>query len=124
MRATWLLLLLLAACRVEGKAPQAALPASAAPASSEAPLVFVERVTGGADPADTLPLVIALHGLGDTPERFIALYADLPLKARVIAPRAPTPHGPGASWFPIAGGSGAAAREAGIRASAERVAAL
>ncbi|MDB4990776.1 MAG: Phospholipase/carboxylesterase family protein [Myxococcaceae bacterium] len=70
-------------------------------AEAPRPLQFVERVTGGADPSAALPLVIALHGLGDTPEQFVALFAELNVPARIIAPRAPDPWQTGTSWFPI-----------------------
>ncbi len=65
------------------------------------PLEFVERVTAGASPGDTLPLVIAIHGLGDRPRHFIRLFDAYPAPARVVAPRAPISHGRGYSWFPV-----------------------
>lgn len=64
-------------------------------------LAHVERVTGGADAAARLPLVVAIHGLGDTPESFISLYDGFAGKARIVAPRAPDPYGPGGSWYPF-----------------------
>jgi phospholipase/carboxylesterase len=69
-------------------------------AAPEPPLQFVERVLGGAA-TDELPLLIALHGLGDSPESFIELFDDLGLPLRVVAPRAPDPYAVGTSWFPI-----------------------
>jgi phospholipase/carboxylesterase len=65
------------------------------------PLAFVEKLLGGAKAGDALPLVIAIHGLGDNPERFSELYAGLDVAARLVAPRAPDPWTPGTSWFPI-----------------------
>jgi phospholipase/carboxylesterase len=65
-----------------------------------APLAYVEQVLGGrAD--DELPMLIALHGLGDSPEAFLELFAGLDLRVRIIAPRAPDPYAVGTSWFPI-----------------------
>ncbi len=68
-------------------------------------LPYIERYTGGARPGETLPMLVAIHGMGDTPERcFDSMYARLPLRARVILPRAPTRHGDGWSWFPFEAG--------------------
>lgn len=87
----------------------APVPAPAPPATAPAPayralagVEYVEFVTGKADPEARLPLVIAIHGLGDRPERFSVLVDDLPIAARVILPRGidPLPEG-GYSWFPI-----------------------
>lgn len=96
-----------------------------APARSEPPpgldhLVFTTR---GA-PADArLPMVVALHGLGDRPERFAGLFDGFPLAARVIVPRAPTPYGGGSSWFRIERPPGAA-MVGDMRASTDAIAAL
>jgi phospholipase/carboxylesterase len=62
---------------------------------------YVELLTGGAKAEDELPLLIAIHGLGDRPEHFAALVRELPTPARVILPRALDPHDEGFSWFPI-----------------------
>lgn len=104
-----------------------ALLATAPPAAAEAPpLQFVEFTTAGAAADAPLPLVIAVHGLGDRPERFGALLKDLPVPARVIVPRAPTSHGRGFSWFPVrvpvAGPQ--PGLDEGLRASTQKLAAL
>ncbi len=93
---------------------------------SAAPLSWVERVVGGAKPDDALPLVIAVHGLGDRPERFVRLFDDYPAPLRVVAPAGPTPYHRGYSWFPvqIPVPDADLAMEAGIRASADKLAAL
>jgi phospholipase/carboxylesterase len=84
-----MLLLLFLAC--SGPTPQALAPA---------PLDYVVLETGGAARAATLPLLIAVHGLGDRPERFQGAIADLRVPARVVLPRAPTPTASGGgSWF-------------------------
>lgn len=62
-------------------------------------LQYEELLTAGAMADEPLPLVIAIHGLGDRPESFARLFRDLPVKARVIVPRAPIPWGAGGSWF-------------------------
>jgi len=76
--------------------------------------------------AADLPLVIAVHGLGDRPESFIRLFDELEIPARIIAPRAPIAWGSGFSWFPLPG-TGQASHEAfveGLRDSARSLAEL
>ena len=63
-------------------------------------LSSVERVFGG-EPGARLPLVIALHGLGDSPEGILELFSGFSGPARVVAPRAPDAHVVGTSWYPI-----------------------
>jgi phospholipase/carboxylesterase len=91
-------------------------------------LEYLELVTGGAAPTDALPVVVAIHGLGDNPESFRLLLDDLPARARVIVPRGPMPHGTdGFSWFDFHaddGGEGAKALSEGIRTATERLAQL
>jgi phospholipase/carboxylesterase len=62
---------------------------------------YLEFVTGDADPNAALPMIIAIHGLGDTPEGFAGLLSGFDRPARVILPRALDPYEPGWSWFPI-----------------------
>lgn len=64
-------------------------------------LAYVERITADGDGAAKLPLVLALHGLGDSPESFVELFEGFELPARIIAPRAPDPFRVGTSWYPI-----------------------
>jgi phospholipase/carboxylesterase len=80
-----------------------------APRSSErrdeaAGVRFVEVLTGGADAAETLPLVVVIHGMGGRPESILRRteLAALPVRARVVAPYGLTPlgNGEGFSWFP------------------------
>jgi phospholipase/carboxylesterase len=112
-----LLCLLAPACNLAG----------ADPTPSKPPLEFVERVTGGARPEDTLPLIIAVHGLGDRPEHFVRFLEGLPFPARVVAPQGPTARGRGFSWFPVAQLPPVPddpVREQGIRESAAKLADL
>ena len=74
-------------------------PAAAAPADRPQPLPFIEIVTGGARAGDELPLIIALHGRGDTAEGFAPLFRDLPVRARVAVLRPPHAWGGGQAWF-------------------------
>jgi phospholipase/carboxylesterase len=65
-----------------------------------APLLdTVEFVTGGATASDRLPTLVAIHGLGDTPEAFSTLFDGLPVRARIVVPRAPMPWGEGFAWM-------------------------
>ena len=100
-------------------------PAAVARAERPQPLPFVEIVTGGAHAGDELPLIIALHGRGDTAEAFAPLFRDLPVRARVAVLRPPHAWGRGQAWF--IGGWGHADKRAAIAAEllahADRVAA-
>lgn len=88
-----------------------------------APLEHRVYLTGGAQPSETLPMVIAIHGLGDSPARFEGLFRGYPGRLRVIVPRAPTPYGRGGTWFRIERPPGAA-MVADMRASTARLAEL
>nr|WP_263430195.1 alpha/beta hydrolase [Nannocystis pusilla] len=126
VRVRLLLLAALAACEpavqpAAASAPPVAPPAAppapapappAAPAPAVAPvstpyrqlagLEYVEVVTGEADPEARLPLIVAIHGLGDRPDRFAALLDGFPGAARIILPRGLDVLDEGGfSWFPI-----------------------
>jgi len=89
------------ACSHPTPAPLVPAASSAQPAALSAPLLpYVTLLTHGAKETDSVQLVVALHGLGDTPENFVSLYRDLPIPARVVALRAPTATGSGFQWFP------------------------
>jgi len=74
-------------------------PACATHARRPEPLPYLEIVTGGAGADEELPLVIALHGRGDTAEGFAPLFRELPARARVAILRPPHPWGDGQAWF-------------------------
>lgn len=94
-------------------------------AASGASLERLELVTGGARADDALPLVVAIHGLGDTPGGLAPLFEGFPLPARVVLPRAPTPHAGGGSWFPLPWDRGGeAVFEQGVAAAAAHLAEL
>lgn len=102
-------LVLLAACSLTREpAPPTALPSVAAPPTTPPPVTpetpvrlgFVTRVTAGADAHARLPMIVAVHGLGDRPEDFATLFDALPFAARVVALRGVTPYGDGFTWFP------------------------
>lgn len=63
---------------------------------------YLEFVTANADPEAPLPMIIAIHGLGDSPQGFRTLLEGFDRPARVILPRALDAHEDGGwSWFPI-----------------------
>ena len=102
-----LLLALLSSCRAE-----------------EWLLVYEELVTGGADPGTPLPMLVAVHGLGDSPEGFGSLFTGWrDVQVRVILPQGPDAHGRGWSWFEtrIRGGDVVKIDLDDIRSSAERI---
>lgn len=73
---------------------------SAAPAPNATPLLeYLEVLTGDAKAEDTLPMVIAVHGLGDKPPRLRRMFDDFHSPARIILPRGPTKYSSGFSWF-------------------------
>lgn len=94
---------------------------SASSADTEPLLDFLERPTAGADPSAQLPMIVALHGLGDRPEAFGHLFDGFPAPVRLILPRAPEAWGKGWSWFPL---GPAPDFESGLLRSAERIARL
>ena len=71
--------------------------------SLESQLDYVEVITGGVGPEARLPMIIAIHGLGDSPEGFASLMKGFKEPARVILPRGPEAYHNGYSWFPIRG---------------------
>jgi phospholipase/carboxylesterase len=110
-------------------APEAAARPAPVPEPLRAgELVYVERILGGADASDPLPMIVAIHGLGDTPDNFAHVLDTFPGKARLILPQGVDPLDPldggGFSWFPIrARDPDVEALSAGIRASADKIAA-
>lgn len=59
--------------------------------------------TGGAQASDKVPVVVAIHGLGDRPDAFRGLFDGFPGKARFVFPAGGLPAGGGYSWWPILG---------------------
>lgn len=87
-------------------------------------LTYVEMVTGDSEAQGPLPLVIAVHGLGDRPDRFRKLFTRLPFEARVIVPQGPDRYYGGYSWFPTEIEDGKVTRldHDAMRKSAQRLA--
>jgi phospholipase/carboxylesterase len=93
--------------------------------ASASSLEYVTQVTGGAADGDALPLVVAVHGLGDRPERFAHLFDDVTTPARVVLPCGPVVYGSGYAWFDPAGKSlGDPSVASGLAAAAARVSEL
>jgi phospholipase/carboxylesterase len=116
--------------------PAPAEPAEPAPVAADAPtapatrpkageLHYVERILGNAKAEDPLPMIVAIHGLGDDPDNFAHLFDAYGGTARLILPQGvdETEDG-GWSWFPIrARSNDVEALAAGIDASAAKIAA-
>lgn len=91
----------LAACSRSKEAPA---PAREAPlewprTTVHEGVTFIELFPQGAD--ETSPVVVAIHGRGDRPERWVDTWRNFPGKARIALPRAPDPFGDGFTWFPL-----------------------
>jgi phospholipase/carboxylesterase len=123
--ASFLVLMLVALAALWAQGPPEALV-------SEPPLDFITRVVGVLAGAPDqaldelpLPLILAIHGLGDKPERFMRLFHGLPFPARVVAVRAPDPYRKGSSWYPFAHDADVSpARDVRVRENAARLARL
>lgn len=116
-------------------APVSSTPVPAEPEPQDAPIAaavrpvagevaYVERILGNAKPEDTLPMIIAIHGLGDDPDNFAHLFDTYAGTARLILPQGidATEDG-GWSWFPIrARSNDVEGLAGGIQASADKLA--
>jgi phospholipase/carboxylesterase len=56
-------------------------------------------MVGGAQPGDPAPMIVALHGLGDRPDNFVALFGEFRTRARIVAPHSHDAYGDGFAWF-------------------------
>jgi phospholipase/carboxylesterase len=63
---------------------------------------YIELIKGAAAASDTLPMVIAIHGLGDSPDSFQRLFDGFDHRARVIVPYG-EPWQSGFAWWHISG---------------------
>ncbi len=71
---------------------------ASAPAAKPTPTVPPPEVVVGPPPQVPAPMVVLLHGLGDTPERFVRALGELP-GVRLVALRGPHPWTEGTGWF-------------------------
>jgi phospholipase/carboxylesterase len=96
---------------------------AAAPVFNEAGGVrFIERLTGGADVSDPLPLIVVIHGRGSRPEDIGQILASFGGRARVILPYGPEAIGFGFSWWPDVADDAAYARN--MQIAADRLAVM
>lgn len=104
----------------------ASAPVSALAPASEAVRVpgYVERVVGGGSAEEALPMIIAIHGLGDEPSRFGAWLEGVDFKARLILPRGLDAYGSGYTWFSLRPPGGGGPDPAEVNAAADGIAAL
>jgi phospholipase/carboxylesterase len=82
----------------------------------------VHAYTGGAQAGDKVPLVIAVHGLGDKPEAFRGLFQGFPGKAHFVFPAGGLPWGGGFAWWPVAGKIDESSVVPGLDAATDRLA--
>lgn len=113
-------------CAVNRPAPDETAFAAAPALTATETAVYIERITGGAALNERLPMVIAVHGLGDRPEDFQQLFDEMKQQVRVILPRAPKRYYRGYSWFDIElpMTSSAESSAPGIARAADEVASL
>jgi phospholipase/carboxylesterase len=86
--------------------PTTASTAAAEPQPEALPragvLQYVEIVLGGAKPDDRLPMIVAVHGLGDDPRNFAHLFDTFTEPTRLILPQGIDAREEGGwSWFPL-----------------------
>lgn len=75
------------------------IPTSITPPGSDVKYNYQVEYSGGADKGAALPMLIALHGNGDTPSNFHqTALNELTVPARVILFEAPLPYGRGSAW--------------------------
>jgi phospholipase/carboxylesterase len=80
---------------------------------------FIELFPHDAD--ESSPIVVAIHGRGDHPERWIETWRGFPTAARIALPRAPEPLGDGFTWFDFRGGMTDEQFGAAVGAAEERL---
>ena len=70
-----------------------------APRDEAAGVRFVEILTGGASASEPLPLIVAIHGYGGSPQNLARVFSSFPMRARVILPYGFNAAGSGFSWW-------------------------
>lgn len=85
---------------------------------------YIEIVTGGAAPTSELPLVLAIHGLGDRPEAYATALVGFEPPARFVFPRGLYDYHGGYSWFNLAGALDSEETSRGVVAAASKLAAV
>ena len=72
-------------------------PPAAPPPPPVEDVVFTSVFARGA--TTTAPLIVALHGLGDTPANFARAFEDFPATAEIAVPRGVLAHMHGRAWY-------------------------
>jgi phospholipase/carboxylesterase len=80
---------------------------------------FIELFPNDAD--ESAPLVVAMHGMGDSPDNWIESWRTFPAKAQIVLPRAFTKYGDGWSWFEFRDGMSDAEFGAEVGAAEEKL---
>jgi phospholipase/carboxylesterase len=83
----------------------------------------IHEYTGGAKAGDAVPVVVAIHGLGDRPASFKGLFQGFGAKAHIVFPAGGLPWGDGFAWWPITGHIDEKNMAPGLGAAAERLSA-
>jgi phospholipase/carboxylesterase len=102
-----------------GQAPSVRAKVDVGPAAVD----VVEEWTGGAKSGDAVPLIVAIHGLGDRPSAFAGLFRGFGARAHLVLPAGGLGWGGGFAWWPIHGHIDADNMAAGLGAAADRLAA-
>ncbi len=69
------------------------------PSNEDINFGYIVEYSGGASSGDTLPMLVALHGNGDTADYFYeSALTELKEPSRIVLIKAPIPYGSGASW--------------------------
>lgn len=63
---------------------------------------FIELFPGDAD--ESSPLIVAIHGMGDRPDRWVGDWRTFPARVQIALPRAFDAYGGGFSWFAFRSG--------------------
>lgn len=96
-------------------------PPSAVSTRGEASgMVFLERLTGGAQAGDAVPMIVVLHPMGGDPASMLEIFSQYPKPARLVLPYG-HPSGGAYVWFNTAASD---IKERVVRREAERIAAL
>jgi phospholipase/carboxylesterase len=126
MRSVWMLFLIsLLGCRTDplpNKPPPSVGTSAPPPETALAEVKYIEVVKGDATKA--LPMVVAIHGLGDRPEHFAALFDSYDSPARFIMVQGIKPFSGGFSWFDLGTPIDSDEKAAGVDYAARSIAAL
>jgi len=80
---------------------------------------FIELFPSNA--GESSPLIVAVHGMGDRPDRWIESWRAFPAKVQIALPRAFLRHGDGFSWFELRDGMTDEELGAGVSAAEEKL---